>query len=127
VPVEDRSAWERESLALFKATSDMFWLDSGHNGTKCAYATSRKTLAALAETRTRVHVHVTPYQALDPRRPWIEREREQFVDCLRALRKSLEASGIYAQLHFLDDPPTLDMHFAVLDVFSSTDAAVNSI
>jgi len=53
-----------------------------------------------------------PRQWSDAKRPWIAEEKGR---CLRLCREAgLPAT---AKLYFADEPPSLDMHFRVLDVF----------
>lgn len=61
---------------------------------------------------TRVHVHVTPYQIQDDRRPWIRKEEKTFFDTLTKL-----GAEVYREVHFADSPPNLYLHFDVINVF----------
>lgn len=60
----------------------------------------------------RVHVHVTPYQIQDDRRPWIKKEEKLFSDILRRLGAPVERS-----VHFENVCPNLFIHFDVINVF----------
>lgn len=59
-----------------------------------------------------MHVHVTPYQIEDERRPWIKKEEKTFSD-------TLMKSGVAVQreVHFTNSPPNLFSHFDLLAVF----------
>lgn len=61
---------------------------------------------------TRIHVHVTPYQIQDDRRPWIKKEEKTFSDILLKL-----GAEIHRHVHFANSPPNLFLHFDVLNMF----------
>lgn len=60
----------------------------------------------------RVHVHVTPYQINDERRPWIRKEEKMFSDLLQRL-----GAPVNRVVHFENVFPNLLMHFDVLTTF----------
>lgn len=112
----------------------MYWLDGGHGGQKNTWITSR----SLLETLTRmgmifdfsvynaqciyfigivvagmnIHVHLTPYQVQDDRRPWIRKEEKLFTEMLRRLN-----APITRHLHYDNQPANLMTHFEVLQAF----------
>lgn len=59
-----------------------------------------------------VHVHVTPYQIQDDRRPWIKKEEKTFSDILTKL-----GAEVQRKVHFANTPPNLFSHFDVINVF----------
>lgn len=59
-----------------------------------------------------IHVHLTPYQVQDDRRPWIRKEEKIFTDLLRRL-----GSNITRHLHFDNQTANLMTHFEVLQAF----------
>lgn len=59
-----------------------------------------------------IHVHVTPYQVQDDRRPWIRKEEKIFTDLLRRL-----GASITRHIHFESTTPNLVTHFEVLQAF----------
>lgn len=61
-----------------------------------------------------VHIHVTPYQIQDDRRPWIRKEEKSFGDLLRRM-----GAKVHRTVHFENIPPNLITHFDVLGVFHS--------
>lgn len=61
----------------------------------------------------RIHIHVTPYQIQDDRRPWIKKEEKTFSDILVKLRATVDR-----RVHFDNLPPSLLSHFDVLKEFS---------
>ncbi|KAK3924491.1 UPF0565 protein C2orf69-like protein [Frankliniella fusca] len=91
---------------------DMYWLDGGHSGGKNTWITSRSLLETLTRLSINIHVHVTPYQVNDDRRPWIRKEEKAFCDLLRRLNAPIERT-----YHFENQLPTLLTHFEVHNVF----------
>ncbi|XP_077436328.1 mitochondrial protein C2orf69 homolog [Vanacampus margaritifer] len=92
--------------------SDMFWLDGGHPGGSQTWVTDRKLLSGLAASGIGVHAHVTPYEVRDPARAWVGREHACFL-------KTLEEFGarLYDKVHFVDQPPSIENHFRVIQEF----------
>ncbi|XP_046397906.1 mitochondrial protein C2orf69 isoform X2 [Ischnura elegans] len=99
-------------MRLVTRIRDMFWLDGGHAGGKNTWITSRSLLETLTRLGIGVHIHVTPYQVQDERRPWIRKEEKAFGELLRRL-----GAPVSRTLHFESQPPTLCTHFDVLTAF----------
>lgn len=59
-----------------------------------------------------IHIHVTPYQVHDERRPWIRKEEKAFGDLLRRL-----GAPVHRTLHFENQVASLYTHFEVLNAF----------
>ena len=59
-----------------------------------------------------IHVHLTPYQVQDDRRPWIRKEEKIFTDMLRRL-----GAPITRRLHYESQTANLMTHFEVLQAF----------
>lgn len=59
-----------------------------------------------------IHIHVTPYQVHDERRPWIRKEEKTFGDLLRRL-----GAPVQRTLHFENQVASLYTHFEVLNAF----------
>ena len=59
-----------------------------------------------------IHIHVTPYQVHDERRPWIRKEEKAFGDLLRRL-----GAPVHRTLHFENQAASLYTHFEVLSAF----------
>uniref|UniRef100_A0A6B2ELM5 Uncharacterized protein n=1 Tax=Phlebotomus kandelakii TaxID=1109342 RepID=A0A6B2ELM5_9DIPT len=100
-------------MRLVSRIRDMYWLDGGHSAPKNTWITSRSLLETLTRLNINLHVHVTPYQVLDERRPWIRRDEKAFTDLLKRLGAPLTRilhsdSGVV---------PNLFTHFEVLEVF----------
>lgn len=107
---------------------EMYWLDGGHSGGRNTWITSKPILKTLAELQeVTMHVHVTPYQVEDQRRPWIRKEERIFTDTLgrygatlnRFLHFSEEGVERNAESTVSTADTTIDisMHFNVLNVF----------
>ncbi|KAL5285228.1 C2orf69 family protein [Megaselia abdita] len=97
---------------LLTRIKDMYWLDGGHGGQKNTWITSRSLLETLTRMGINIHVHVTPYQVQDDRRPWIRKEEKIFTDLLRRL-----GASITRHIHFETTTPNLVTHFEVLQAF----------
>jgi hypothetical protein len=120
-------------------------LDAGALRRGAAHLTDPHTLAALAarlrRAGARLHIHGTPRQWRDARRPWLAQEAAACARCAsrqagymrrgRSLTSTQHAAarralGDAAVLHryFEDDSarPLLRMHFQILDVFDGSDA-----
>ncbi|XP_059472831.1 mitochondrial protein C2orf69 homolog isoform X2 [Neocloeon triangulifer] len=102
-------------MKLVSRIHDMYWLDGGHAGGKNTWITSRSLLETLTRLNIGVHVHVTPYQVQDERRPWIRKEEKMFTELLRRL-----GAPVTRILHFENQPASLMTHFEVLSVFRQT-------
>lgn len=103
---------ERASTEVVTRISDMYWLDGGHAGGKNTWITSRPLLETLTRLGINVHIHVTPYQIQDGRRPWIRKEEKLFGDVLSKL-----GANVQRQVHFEDIIPSLNTHFELIKVF----------
>lgn len=68
-----------------------------------------------------IHIHVTPYQIQDDRRPWIKKEEKSFHDILCQL-----GAPVNRVVHFVNTPPNLFMHFDVLITFKQVAADAKS-
>ncbi|XP_055373768.1 mitochondrial protein C2orf69 homolog [Condylostylus longicornis] len=99
-------------IRLLSRIKDMYWLDGGHGGQKNTWITSRSLLETLTRLGINIHVHVTPYQVQDDRRPWIRKEEKIFSDLLRRL-----GAPISRHLHFDSSIANLVTHFEVLQAF----------
>ncbi|KAL1123219.1 hypothetical protein AAG570_002306, partial [Ranatra chinensis] len=98
-------------MHFVRRISDMFWLDGGHAGGKNTWITSRSLLETLTRLCISIHVHVTPYQVGDEKRPWIRREEKAFSDMLQKL-----GAPINRTLHF-EGQASLLSHFQLLSEF----------
>ncbi|KAK7079919.1 hypothetical protein SK128_009578 [Halocaridina rubra] len=93
---------------------NMYWLDGGHAGGSQTWITDSPVLNSLASQKhININVQVTPYQVEDEQRPWIKRECKMFC-------KILQRAGcqIKYQLHSSDEPPSLFIHFRLLNEFT---------
>ncbi|XP_032593093.1 UPF0565 protein C2orf69 homolog [Drosophila grimshawi] len=97
---------------LLSRITDMYWLDGGHGGQKNTWITSRSLLETLTRMGMNIHVHLTPYQVQDDRRPWIRKEEKLFTEMLRRLN-----APITRHLHYDNQPANLMTHFEVLQAF----------
>lgn len=93
---------------------DMYWLDGGHNGGKNTWITSRSLLETLTRLGVRIHVHLTPYQLQDDRRPWIRKEEKLFSELLKKF-----SASISRHIHFENEPATLQQHLRIIGHFAS--------
>ncbi|KAL7648714.1 UNVERIFIED_CONTAM: hypothetical protein RMT77_000621 [Armadillidium vulgare] len=102
-------------LQFWRKIKSIYWLDGGHSGGKHTWITQRSILNNLATfPDLSIHVHVTPYQVRDERRPWIRTECKSFVETLKRAN-----ANISYKLHFEEETPSLEKHFEVLDAFTS--------
>lgn len=99
-------------ISLLSRIKEMYWLDGGHGGQKNTWITSRSLLETLTRLGIYIHVHVTPYQVQDDRRPWIRKEEKIFTDLLRRL-----GAPITRHLHFDSTIANLFTHFEILQAF----------
>ncbi|XP_017141968.1 UPF0565 protein C2orf69 homolog [Drosophila miranda] len=107
-------------LRLLSRITDMYWLDGGHGGQKNTWITSRSLLETLTRMGMNIHVHLTPYQVQDDRRPWIRKEEKLFTEMLRRL-----SAPITRHLHYDNQPANLMTHFEVLQAFCQHVHALN--
>lgn len=61
----------------------------------------------------RIHVHVTPYQIEDERRPWIKKEEKTFSDVLIKM-----GAPVVRKVHFANVTASLLSHFNILQEFT---------
>lgn len=99
-------------MRLVSRIRAIYWLDGGHSAPKNTWITSRSLLETLERLNVSIHVHVTPYQVLDDRRPWIRRDEKAFTDLLKRL-----GANLTRVLHFDSGTTNLFTHFEVLEVF----------
>ncbi|KAK5650683.1 hypothetical protein RI129_001712 [Pyrocoelia pectoralis] len=99
-------------MPIVSQIEDMYWLDGGHSGQKNTWITSRSLLETLTRLGIRVHIHLTPYQINDERRPWVRKEEKAFSDLLQQL-----GASVNRVVHFENVFPNLLMHFDVINVF----------
>lgn len=106
---------------LLSCIEDMYWLDGGHNGGKNTWITSRSLLETLCRLNIRVHVHMTPYQLTDERRPWIRKEERMFSDLLLRFN-----AHIKRYVHFENEPASLQQHFRLIGEFTNAEKTLES-
>lgn len=99
--------------SFLQCIKDMYWLDGGHNGGKNTWITSRSLLETLTRLGVCIHVHLTPYQLLDDRRPWIRKEERMFSELLKKFN-----APIVRQIHFENEPASLQQHLRIIGDFS---------
>ncbi|KAJ8960594.1 hypothetical protein NQ318_013884 [Aromia moschata] len=97
---------------IISKIKDMYWLDGGHSGGKNTWITSRPLLETLTGLDIKVHVHVTPYQIQDDRRPWIKKEERSFSDILKRQGASIDRT-----VHFENVTAGLLQHFDLIKIF----------
>lgn len=73
---------------------------------------TKRNLSGFVILGIRIHIHVTPYQIQDDRRPWIRKEEKQFSELLKKL-----GAPVFRTLHFENQVPNLYTHFDVLTAF----------
>lgn len=116
-------------LRIISKIKEIYWLDGGHSGGKNTWITSRPLLETLTGLGTaghvtevltsivivvgvKIHVHVTPYQIEDERRPWIKKEEKTFHDILKR-----QGASIDRHVHFPNVVPNINIHFEVISLF----------
>uniref|UniRef100_A0A8D2APP1 Chromosome 2 open reading frame 69 n=1 Tax=Sciurus vulgaris TaxID=55149 RepID=A0A8D2APP1_SCIVU len=97
---------------FIKSIRTMYWLDGGHSGGSNTWVTYPEVLKEFAQTGIIVHTHVTPYQVRDPMRSWIGKEHKKFVQILGDF-----GMQVTSQIHFAKEPPSIENHFRVHEVF----------
>ncbi|XP_063912889.1 mitochondrial protein C2orf69 homolog isoform X2 [Zophobas morio] len=102
----------KEKDEFVSRIKNMFWLDGGHSGGKNTWVTSKPLLQTLANFGINVHIHVSPYQVQDDRRPWIKKEEKIFYTTLRNFNACVQR-----RVHFGDLPPSIVQHFSILNEF----------
>uniref|UniRef100_A0A915HV79 Uncharacterized protein n=1 Tax=Romanomermis culicivorax TaxID=13658 RepID=A0A915HV79_ROMCU len=107
-----------DSAQFSAKISDFYFLDGGHNGGRNAWITDKSLLECcfgevFSDKRVKVHVHMTPYQLQDRRRPYINREEKIFSTILKeVLGKRFERN-----VHFENEYGDIDLHFRILEEF----------
>ncbi|XP_067650059.1 mitochondrial protein C2orf69 homolog [Haliotis asinina] len=92
---------------------EFYWLDGGHSGGQGnTWISDTESLQNLCKLKTKIHVHVTPYQVRDQMRAWVGKEEKKFVSKLKKL-----GADITETLHFEDLPASIENHFGVLKEF----------
>ncbi|GIL73079.1 hypothetical protein Vretifemale_3298, partial [Volvox reticuliferus] len=97
---------------LLDSIHAIHFLDAGLN-CQGVHLTDARMIALLGKRHSRwplvVHLHGTPRQWADRRRPWIVHERDRFLGLLREF-------GVPAFIHhyFAGQPPSLRQHFDVI-------------
>ncbi|XP_049821620.1 mitochondrial protein C2orf69 homolog isoform X2 [Aethina tumida] len=99
-------------LRIISKIKEIYWLDGGHSGGKNTWITSRPLLETLTGLGVKIHVHVTPYQIEDERRPWIKKEEKTFHDILKR-----QGASIDRHVHFPNVVPNINIHFEVISLF----------
>jgi hypothetical protein len=105
--------WEQALAGI----QQLHWLDAGANSPGAVYPTNPALLAELGRRcpahRLLLHLHGTPRQWSDPRRPWLGREKHGMV-------AACAAAGVTccATTYFEGRQPSMDMHFGILEAFS---------
>ncbi|KAL1509453.1 hypothetical protein ABEB36_004187 [Hypothenemus hampei] len=99
---------------LIQRIKEMYWLDGGHSGGKNTWVNDRNTLKTFCSLGIQVHVHVTPYQIHDDRRPWIKKEEKIFSDYI-----SKNGGHITRTVHFETVSPSILTHFEVINAFKN--------
>ena len=97
---------------LLKVTSALYWLDGGHSLTSKVWITDETLLQHLTDLGVKIHVHVSPRQVKDPRRPYIGEEERLFVDLLKT-----KGADVHEYLHFAEEERSLEQHFRILEEF----------
>jgi len=100
--------------SFYSQIDSIYWLDGGHAGGKNTWITDLATVTHLSKQTIKCFIHVTPYQIEDMMRPWIGQECKRFYNILRRH----DAKVLFTK-HFVGDEISLEMHFALLNEFSS--------
>ncbi|XP_060112863.1 mitochondrial protein C2orf69 homolog [Heteronotia binoei] len=103
---------DKDLAAFVKNIQAIYWLDGGHSGGSNTWVTCPDVLEGFAQTGIAANTHVTPYQVFDMMRSWIGKEHKRFVQVLEEF-----GVNVHSQLHFADEPPSLENHFRVHEVF----------
>ncbi|CAH0559031.1 unnamed protein product [Brassicogethes aeneus] len=102
-------------LNTISKIKEMYWLDGGHSGGKNTWITSKPLLETLTGLGIRIHIHVTPYQIDDDRRPWVKKEEKLFHEILKKQEANIER-----HLHFSNIIPNINIHFELLSLFGKS-------
>lgn len=105
--------------AVLASLQHLHFLDAGANSPGAAHPAAPAALLAPLRRRCAVHalhihLHGTPRQWRDPRRPWLGRESQALAAAATALAPGL---GCTQREYFADAPPSLEAHFALIDAF----------
>lgn len=98
--------------SLFKRITEIHWLDGGHAGENGTWLTNERVINDLALSIPMMYCHMTPYQIMDPTRPWVYQEYNRFVQLLNKF-----GANIRTYNHFVDKPRSIHYHFKILEVF----------
>lgn len=116
-----------DQVGIVSKIKDMYWLDGGHSGGGNTWVTSRDLLETFSKLGNlnffficflrfflgiTPHIHVSPYQIKDDRRPWIKKEEKVFFNTLCSLKVQVQRV-----VHFANVPPSIDHHFSILNAF----------
>src|SRR5699024_9778473 len=85
--------------------TQIYWLDSGHNGHRDAWITDQSLVERLLGIQ--VTVGVTDYQLKSKR--WLAREESEFCELLAKFKIA------HKRLHLTGDRGSLRLHFRILD------------
>ncbi|KAK2583348.1 hypothetical protein KPH14_009346 [Odynerus spinipes] len=102
-------------MNFINCIKSMWWLDCGHGGYKDTWITDKNILELFSKLNIEVHVHVTPYQIQDTRRPWIADEESAFYKTLKSLNVPIQRT-----VHFENKPRSIIMHFNLLKIIRGT-------
>ncbi|XP_077979209.1 mitochondrial protein C2orf69 homolog [Glandiceps talaboti] len=108
----DNAKRDSEVVEFLGRWKDLYWLDGGHSGELETWITDTNLLQGLADLKVNIHVHVTPFQVLDPNRPWKGKQERQFVDKLKDMGANVEET-----LHFEGEGISFKNHFKVIETF----------
>ncbi|CAL5191029.1 unnamed protein product [Lathyrus oleraceus] len=107
--------------ALLNSISEIHYVDVGLNSTG-AYLTNRDVFERISERlvhrapRLRFVLHGTPRQWNDKQRDWIRKEKDEMLLLLESeAGKSGGKLEFLSRYYFADKPPTLQMHFEIIE------------
>jgi len=104
------------NLKSVRVVRTMYWLDGGHNGKADTWVTDESVMEAFskfyAEKKLDLHVHVTPYQMDDARRPHVRRHKLRFCELARKYDLTL-----HDETHFPRQNRAIELHFDILTSF----------
>ena len=93
-----------------QSISACYWLDGGHSKETDTWITDEDVLLELSKLKTKLNVHVTPYQIRDPNRRHIGEEERVFVDTLKRF-----GADVKETVYFDGVERSLKNHFRVLE------------
>ncbi|KAI3426084.1 hypothetical protein D9Q98_008052 [Chlorella vulgaris] len=95
---------------------ELHWLDAGANPPGAVYPSDLGTMKLLSRRcpshSLHLHLHGTPRQWSDPRRPWLGQEKDAMLSAC-----ALAGVPCTTRLYFEGQPANLDMHFGVIQAF----------